>query len=171
LLAVSILLWVLASLSKGAYNDEYLTEKANVYKQQEMLEKLQSDNNNLKRELEELVQGRIPRLLPIEFNVTVPLNQDYIRSVNIILAGTSQNRYFEYHVMMHNEGSVRIEPNAYLLLFDELGIQVGKAYVSNEHATSEKVSSLLAPGETRSYSNRIKLDQEADPRYFLVNII
>jgi len=50
-------------------------------------------------------------------------------------------------------------------------LPVGKAHVSSEDVTSEKVSRLLAPGETRSYSSRIKLDQEADPRYFLVNII
>jgi len=170
LLVVLILIWVMASLGRESYNGDRLEEKANTLEKQERLEKLQSEIEGLKHELAQLVQGRIPRLLPIEFDVTIPLNQDYLRNISFILSGISENRSYEFHVVMHNEDSVRVEPNANLFLFDELGIQVGKTHLSNEHTTSETVSSLLRPGETRSYFNRIKLDRETYPRYFLVDV-
>jgi len=171
LLAIFILIGILASLGQKSYDGELLAEKANAFEKQERLEKLQSEIEVLKLERAQLVQGRIPRLLPVELDATVPLNQDYIRNISLTLAGISQNRYLEYHVVMHNEGSVRIEPKGNLLLFDELGIQVGKAPLFDENAASDAVSNMLRPGETRSYFNRIKLDREPYPKYFLVEVL
>lgn len=102
--------------------------------------------------------------------MTIPINQRYFRNISFTLTGTSHERNYEYHAVMHNEGSESIKPDVTLLLFDELGVQVGKTHLSGRDATSETDSPSLSPGETRSYSSRVKLEHPAKPEYFLVDI-
>ena len=167
----------MTSVKGASYNGNLLLERLNTREQLERSEKLQAENESLneknkslEHELIQLVEGRIPGLLPLEFDVTIPIKQDYFRNISFIMTGTNQDRYYEYHVVMHNEGTRSIKPNVILSLFDGLGIQVGKTHLSNEYAASETESRELTPGETRSYSNQIKLDHESSPKYFLIDI-
>jgi hypothetical protein len=168
-------LWIIA-LAKLASNRGYMEqERSNARDQVAMIDKLQSENDNLNKEirilkddLAQLVEGRLPGLLPLEFDITIPIEQDYIRSISFIMTGTEQESYYAYHAVMHNGDVARITPDATLFMFDERGIQVGKTILSNASSAPEVENSDLRPGETRYYSNQIKLDSKTSPKYFLI---
>ena len=177
LLFIVIVIWIMTSIKVSSLNSQMLVEQANTRQQMAKVEELESSNHQLlgeigrlEQERAQLVQGRIPRLLPLEFDVTVPIDERYFRNISFTLAGTAHDRIYEYHVVMHNEGNSNIRPNVTLFLFDELGIQVGKTRLSEKDATSGRNSLSLKPGETRSYSSEIELDYPAEPRYFLIDI-
>lgn len=177
LLFLVILLWIMTVVKLTSGNEGLLQERAKAREQVAMTEKLQSENDslntkieNLKHDLAQLVEGHIPGLLPLEFDITIPIEQDYFRNIRFIMTGTSQDRYYEYNAVMHNEGTNSVKPNVTLFMFDERGMQVGSTILSNASAAPEIESSDLTPGETRSYSNQIKLGREVSPKYFLVDI-
>ena len=118
----------------------------------------------------ELVQGRIPNLMPLEFDVTVPSDQAYLKNISFTLTGTASDKQYEYRAVLHNDRLADIQPDVSILLFDALGIQVGKAKLSKNHTTSNAQQDDLKPGETRAYSSRISLDREAEPSYFLIEV-
>jgi len=178
LLLIVTLVWVMYSLKLSSRSDDLLQERINNRALETSLEKLQSDNESLETTLErlqdevaQLVKGRIPRLLPLELDITIPIERDYFRNVSFTLAGTSQDSYYEYRAVIHNIGTSYVKPDVTVLLFDELGIQVGESRLSSEDDTSGAEISELSPGETRSFVSQIKMDREIPARYFMVNII
>ncbi len=177
MLFIVILIWIMTSIKVSSLNGDLLLERANTREQIARVKDLESEKQGLGNRIEaleqertQLVQGRIPRLHPLEFDVTVPIDQRYFRNISFTLTGTSHERKYEYHVVMHNEGSGSIKPDVTLFLFDELGVQVGKTHLSDRDATSETDSPSLKPGETRSYSSQVKLEHPSKPKYFLVDI-
>ncbi|HEB94963.1 MAG TPA: hypothetical protein ENI96_00865 [Sedimenticola thiotaurini] len=177
LLFVVILVWIITSMKLSSLNGDLLLEQARTREQAQQNRQLQASNKQLRatidrleQEQAELVAGRIPRLRPLKFDVTIPIEQEYFRNINFTLTGTTHRRRYEYRVVMHNGGSANVEPDVTLFLFDELGIEVGKARLTSGGNDTEEEKNPLLPGETRSYSNEIRLDREATPKYFLVDV-
>lgn len=177
LLFLVILLWIITVVKLTSGNGDLLQERAKAREQVAMTEKLQSENDslntkieNLKHDLAQLVEGRVPGLLPLELDITIPIDEDYFRNIRFVMTGTSQDRHYEYNAVMSNEGTKNVKPNVTLFMFDERGLQVGSTILSNASASPEIESSDLTPGETRSYSNRIKLRREVKPKYFLIDL-
>jgi|GEM_PF-951129 len=178
LLLIVTLIWIMYSLKLTSRSGDLLQERINNRALETSLEKLQSDNESLETTLErlqdevaQLVKGRIPRLLPLELDITIPIERDYFRNVSFTLAGTSQDSYYQYHAVIQNLGTSYVKPDVTVLLFDELGIQVGESRLSSEDDTSGAHISELSPGETRTYVSQIKMDRKIPARYFMVNII
>ena len=177
LLFMVILLWIITVVKLTSGNGDLLQERAKAREQVAMTEKLQSENDslntkieNLKHDIAQLVEGRIPGLLPLQFDIMIPIEQDYFRNISFIMTGTSQDRHYEYNAVMRNEGAMMVKPNVTLFVFDERGIQVGATTLSNASVAPEIEGSDLTPGETRSYSNRIELGREVTPKYFLIDL-
>ena len=177
LLFLVILLWIITTVKLTSGNENLLQERAKAREQVEMTEKLQSENDslntkieNLKHDIAQLVEGRVPGLLPLELDITVPIEKDYFRNIRFVMTGTSHDRHYEYNAVMHNEGTKSVKPNVTLFMFDERGLQVGSTILSNANSAPEIESSDLTPGESRSYSNQIKLRSKATPMYFLIDL-
>jgi len=177
LLFVTIIGWILTGSKLSSTNTRFLeyqiSVRQNLSDSQQLTSKagtLEGEVKTLQEELAALVQGRIPNLTPLEFDVTVPSDQTYFRNISFTLTGTRSDRKYEYRVVLHNDSSALIRPDVTIFLFDALGVQVGMTKLSKEDATSELEHNSLKPGETRSYSSRITLDREAKPDYFLINV-
>jgi cell division protein FtsB len=177
LVLIVTVIWVMTSLKLTARSSDLLLERGKNRELETRLEKLQADNEslgteveNLRNELAHLVKGRIPQLLPLEFGITIPIEQSYFRNVSFTLAGTSEDAYYEYHAVLHNNDTRRVVPDVTLRLFDKLGVQVGESHLSNKDDTSGSGISELEPGETRSYYSQIELGSEVPAKYFLVDI-
>lgn len=72
--------------------------------------------------------------------------------------------------MLHNDSLNVIAPAVTVFLFDDRGIQVGTTVLSKIDATSKVEFSSLQPNETRSYTGRIGLNIQSEPKYFMVDV-
>lgn len=144
--------------------------------------RLITENNRKARELEQaraelaeataqrdaLVTGRIPRLKPLEYDKAIKINSGYVRNVIFTLTRTADASTHEYRIVLHNDSLSVINPKVKIVLFDEVGIQIGMANLNRSAATAEKDRTLLDPGEVRSYSGVIPVHGRQRPQYFLV---
>ncbi len=177
LLFIVILVWIMTSMKLSAVNGDLLLEKARTREQIEANRQLEAEKRQLEQQISqleqeraELVEKRIPHLRPLQFDVTIPIDKEYFRNINFTLTGTDHNRHYEYRAVIHNDGSASVEPDVTLFLFDELGIEVGKTRLSGKDTKAGTEAPTLQPGETRSYSSEIRLQRQADPKYFLIDV-
>ena len=177
LLLVTIIGWILTATKLSSNRSEYLGYQASVREELSGSKRLVEEIAGLERkvtdlegEMATLVQGRIPGLNPLEFDLTVSLEQDYFKNISFTLTGTQADKKYEYRAVLHNGSPSVVRPNVTIFLFDARGVQVGKTQLSNDHATSEVEHTGLKPGETRAYSSRISLDRASDPAYFLIDV-
>ena len=177
LLFVTITGWILTGSKLSSVKSKFLefqiSTRQKLADSKQMTSRagtLEGEVKTLQEELATLIQGRIPNLMPLEFDVTVPSDQAYLKNISFTLTGTASDRQYEYRAVLHNDRLADIQPDVSILLFDAMGIQVGMAKLSNDHATSQVEHNDLKPGETRAYSSGISLDREAEPNYFLIEV-
>ena len=132
---------------------------------------LKLELTTLRAERDALASGRLPGLIPLEYDRALAIDQQYVRNVIFTETGTSGQRRYEYRLVIANPGPAPLQPAVRLLFFDERGIQVGESVVEH-HAVepSPSTDSWLLPNETRSYSAVVELQHESVPRYFLLVI-
>ena len=165
-----LILMVLAKFEIEALEtkNSHLTIKAR--KQEALLEHANQQLDELRQNVHMLVDGRIPNLYRLEFDKTIPVEQQYMRNINFTLTGVEPNKHYEYRMVMHNASMNVVTLLVNVFLFDELGIQVG----STRNAKSDTLPGVeyvdLQPGEIRSYSSKVPLDRSKKPHYFLVTI-
>lgn len=124
----------------------------------------------LRKEKEILVKGIIPGLQLLEFDSTINIDHSYFRNIGFTLTGTSDNKNYEYRIVLHNDSLNVIAPAVTVFLFDDRGIQVGSTVLSKIDSTSKVEFNNLQPNETRSYTGRIGLNIHSEPKYFLVDV-
>ncbi len=115
-----------------------------------------------------LVKGRIPELLPVEYDVAIDINEENIRNIIFTLARNGSNKIYEYRIVLSNETLAIIHPKVEILVFNDVGMQIGMAQISTSDATSGSGRPSLDPGEVRSYTGVIQLTRSEEPRYFLL---
>jgi hypothetical protein len=121
-------------------------------------------------ELDTLVQGRIPALLPLTYDEAITVDEEYIRNIIFTLVKSGKKRSYEYRLVMHNDSLSVIRPIVEILLFNDIGIQIGVAKVKYMDAASGTERSVLDPGEVRSYTSSIDLLRDEEPSYFLLAV-
>lgn len=131
---------------------------------------LEKEVQYLQETLDSLVTDRIPNLHPLEFDLTLPSKQKYLKNISFTLTGTEKNKKYEYRAILRNDKRNDVPLDVNILLFDAVGIQVGMAALIPELTAAETGKRVLKPGETRAFSNEIKLTRDAEPRYFLVEV-
>ncbi|MGB5339710.1 MAG: hypothetical protein WBO06_11520 [Gammaproteobacteria bacterium] len=137
-------------------------------KQTSTLQKMSRELETVRAERDQLVKGRIPELLPVEFDVAIDINEQNIRNIIFTLARNGSNKIYEYRIVLNNETLAIIHPKVEILAFNDVGIQIGMAQISTSDATSGSGRPSLDPGEVRSYTGVIQLTRNEEPRYFLL---
>jgi len=151
-------------------NRENQELRARLAHAEDELTKVTPELEKLRIDLEQLVRGRLPRLRELKYDQVLPLDQGYLKNVTFTEITNRNNRIHEYKLVVQNNTSATLWPEIQLLVFNEIGIQVGGSEIGTHHPNALKASSLDI-GEARSYSAAIQLiDKEAAPAYFMIRI-
>jgi hypothetical protein len=138
--------------------------------QEKTLSTINSELETARKERDALVQGRIPGLLPLTYDETIATDNEYIRNIIFTLVRNGKKETYEYRLVMHNGTLSVIHPMVEILLFNDVGVQIGLAQVEHANASAGTVRSALDPGEVRSYTAAINLIRNEEPRYFLLAV-
>jgi hypothetical protein len=152
---------------KSAESEQALLE---LRIQEKTLGTVSSELETVRNERDALVQGRIPGLLPVTYDETIPTDNEYIRNIIFTLVKNGKKETYEYRLVMHNGTLSVIHPMVEILLFNDIGIQIGLAQVEHANASTGTGRSALDPGEVRSYTAAIELIRNEEPRYFLLAV-
>ncbi|KFI23272.1 hypothetical protein [Nitrosococcus oceani] len=155
-----LLLWIYTSglsAENNRISAEFNKQRRHLVAATAALEKLQNERNAL-------VQGRLPYLLPLEYDRAISVTDQYLRNIIFTLTKNHGETATEYRVVLQNDGSSAIYPEVKILLFDKLGIQVGSAEITNGEQSSDET--ILDPGEVRSYSGSVNFFRQGSPHYF-----
>jgi hypothetical protein len=124
---------------------------------------------DLRAQRDAFASGRLPGLVPIEYDRAFPIERQYVRNVIFTAAGTRADHRYEYRIVLANGGAAALHPAVRLLFFDDRGIQVGESDVARDAVGAPTgLEALLQPGETRGYTAVMTLERDATPHYFLV---
>ncbi len=116
-----------------------------------------------------LVQGRIPNLHPVAFDEVMPMGESYVRNVAFTLLREGDALTYEYKLVLQNETDIMVHPSVELLMFDRLGVQMGRASVGSlEEGDAAVDAQTLYPGEVRSYAGPLDVTRNVEPAYFLL---
>ncbi|MGD8630432.1 MAG: hypothetical protein PVG72_06835 [Gammaproteobacteria bacterium] len=163
-----LLIYIFTWLQIAGKSREYERTLLELRKQQVTMQAVNTELETLRNELDTLVQERIPGLLPLKFDEAINIDNTFIRNIIFTEAINGKKRNFEYRLVMHNDSLSVILPKVEILLFNDIGIQIGAAHVEYTDASSEASRAALDPGEVRSYTSAINLLRNEEPRYFLL---
>ena len=169
-LLITIFGWIAASMKLIAVEDQFHDYQLSSSEGMSISESQAAEIERLKTEKEILVKGVIPGLRLLEFDSTINIDDQYFRNIGFTLTGTSHSKNYEYRIVLHNDSLNVVTPAVTVFLFDDRGIQVGSTVLSKMDATSKAEFNVLQPNETRSYTGRIALNIQSEPKYFLVDV-
>ena len=136
--------------------------------QEKTLDTINSELETVRNERDTLVQGRIPGLVPLRYDETITTDNKYIRNIIFTMVKNGNKETYEYRLVMHNDTLSVVHPMVEILLFNDIGIQIGLAQAKNTDAYTGTARSALGPGEVRSYTAAINLIRDEAPHYFLL---
>jgi hypothetical protein len=140
-------------------------------KQEVLAKNLAGELETVKNELDVLVQERIPGLIPLTYDEAINIDNEYVRNIIFTLAKTGKKNIYEYRLVLHNNTLSIARPKARIILFSDIGIQIGMAQIEQTDASTETdARAALDPGEVRSYTAAIDLIRNEEPSYFLLDI-
>ena len=154
----------LASLA--GENDSLISE---LHRSERQVDRLQAELQQVSAQRDLLVQDRIPDLRPLEYDQAIAVDQGYIRNVIFTLARNGEETRHEYRIVLHNDSLSVVQPEVKIVLFDEVGVQIGLASLDRATVSTETDRTLLDPGEVRSYSGTISMLGHKPPHYFLIS--
>jgi len=169
-LLIAIFGWIAMSVKLAGVEEQFQQYQLSSRQAISASENQTAEVERLRTENETLVKGVIPGLRLLEFDSTITLDEQYLRNIGFTLTGTSHTRNYEYRIVLHNDSLNVVAPAVTLFLFDDHGIQVGTTVLSKTDATSKAEFSSLQPNETRSYTGRVVLNIQSEPKYFLVEV-
>jgi len=140
-----------------------------IWQRETEVAQLKLELESLRSERDALAGGRLPGLIPLEYDRAIETGQPYIRNVIFTQTGTSGEQRYEYRMIIANPGPAPLRPAMHLIFFDERGIQVGESDVERDAASGASgTGAWLQPNETRSYTSVVEMRDGAVPRYFLL---
>jgi len=114
----------------------------------------------VQQELQQIVKGRIPQLREMQADKVIPVDRGYLKNIVFTVTKSNQQKQYEYKLVLENTSNTKIYPNARVVLFNRLGIQIGMDEINEKKE--------LSPGESRSHSASFSLSVDDEPRYFIV---
>lgn len=149
-------------------NRQNQTLRSSLAQTEEKLRQVTPELQKLRVDLEELIRGKLPRLRKLEYDQVLSLDDQYLKNITFTEIVNRDSRNHEYKLVVQNNTSAPLWPEIQLLVFNELGIQVGSAEIGTRQPNALKASSL-GVGEVRSYTASIDLaDEETTPTYFMI---
>lgn len=134
----------------------------------EEIEEMRNRMAGMEVEIADLVKSRLPNLTELAFDQVIEVNNRFVKNIVFTVTGKNGQKRFEYKTVLENTGVEAIEPEAKLVFFDRLGIQIGEADIVSGAPGSEQ--GPLEPGEARSYYHSVQFPKSLAPRYFRVII-
>ena len=166
-LVILIFSWLQTTRESSQYHQAVL----NLRKQEVLAKNLARELETVKKERDVLVQERIPGLTPLTYDEAINIDNEYARNIIFTLAKTGKKNIYEYRLVLHNNTLSIARPKAKIILFSDIGIQIGMAQIEQTDASTETdTRAALDPGEVRSYTAAIDLTRNEEPSYFLLDI-
>ena len=151
-------------------NRQNQTLRSSLAQTEEELLHVVPELQKLRTDLDELIRGKLPRLRKVEYDRVLPLDDQYLKNIIFTQVVNRDSRGHEYKLVVQNNTRSPLLPEIQLLIFNELGIQVGNAEIGTRQPNALKTGSLDI-GEVRSYAAAIDLtDKAAAPAYFMIRI-
>lgn len=145
--------------------------RSDLAKSQEELRRVVPELQQLRRELDTLIRGKLPHLRELEYDRVLPLNEGYLRNISFTRIVNRSTQSYEYKLVVQNNTHAPLWPEIQLALFNELGIQVGSTEIGTANPAALKAASL-GVGEVRSYSAIFQLaDKNVLPMYFMIRTL
>lgn len=174
LAGISILLGIVlifSFLNQTKKSSEYHQMLLDLRKQEARASKLGKELETTRSERDILVQQRIPGLIPMVYDETINVDNTYVRNIIFTMAKTGKKNIYEYRLVLHNNTLAIARPKTEIILFNDVGIQIGMAQIEQSDAITETgARTALDPGEVRSYTAAIDLIRDEQPSYFLLII-
>lgn len=146
------------------------SELATLEKQQSQeISQATPELEKLRKEIAALVEDRLPNLTKLEFDKVVPLDKGYVKNVVFTLAGTNDEKHYEYKLVLHNNSLSPVHPQVDILFFNRVGIQVGLSQIGIRKDGTPTLD-VIERGEIRSFSSALDLDDGVAPEYFMVQL-
>ncbi len=146
------------------------TLRSSLAQAEEELLRVAPELQKLRVDLDELIRGKLPRLRKLEYDRVLPLDDQYLKNITFTEIMNRDSRGYEYKLVVQNNTNAPLWPEVQLLIFNEIGIQVGSAEIGTGQPNALKAGSL-GVGEVRSYTALMKLaDGDATPTYFMIRI-
>jgi len=166
-LVILIFSWLHAARNSSGQHQAML----DLRKQEVLAKSLTAELGTIKNERDILVQGRIPGLIPLKYDEAINIDNEYVRNIIFTLAKVGKKNIHEYRLVLHNNTLSIARPKARIILFSDIGMQVGMAQIEHsDTATDTDTRTTLDPGEVRSYTAAINLIRNEEPSYFLLDI-
>lgn len=164
--AVLLVSYVRMSVAESENLDLVLAER----KQTQELQALRPKIEKLQSDIDMLARSRLPDLTPLEFDKVIPVDKDYVKNIVFTLSGRGIQKAYEYKVVMHNGSLNLVHPQADILFFDDLGIQIGISRLGVQKDGTPTLE-MMDRGENRSFSSKLEeLSEDSAPKYFRLNI-
>ena len=132
-----------------------------LFRKTKEVDELKSNLAQSKKELEDLIKGRLPSVIKLVPDKVLAVNSDFIKNIVFTIVTPDRSKQYEYKLVVENRTHKTIVPKFRLLIFDKYGVQIGIDQV----LTSDE----LAPGESRSYSSKVDFFMKQEPAYFHVS--
>jgi len=150
--------------------DNYRQAMHSRYLESEALAAARSEIDATKSELATLIENRIPNLQPFVADQVVPICKSYVRNVTFTVARKDGRPIYQYQLVVSNQSDIMVQPDVSVLMFDRVGIEIGRSEVP-VHAQDGPVTEFtLYPNEVESYGADIDLGSSAVPAYFKLQI-
>ena len=166
-LIILIFSWLQTARESSRHHQAVL----DLRKQEVLAKNIAGELETVKNERDVLVQDRIPGLTPLTYDEAINIDNEYARNIIFTLAKTGKKNIYEYRLVLHNNTLSIARPKAKIILFSDIGIQIGMAQIEQTDASTETdTRAALDPGEVRSYTAAIDLTRNEEPSYFLLDI-
>ena len=132
-----------------------------LFLKEKEIEELKSNLSQSNKQLQALINGRLPSVIKLEPDKVLAVNNDLIKNIVFTVVTQDGAKQYEYKLVVENQSRRIIIPKFRLLIFDQYGVQIGIDQV----LTGEE----LSPGESRSYSSRVDFFMKEAPAYFQVS--
>lgn len=168
---VFLVILIFSWLQVARKSSEQHQAMLDLRKQEVLVKNLTEELGTIQNERDILVQERIPGLIPLTYDETINIDNEYVRNIIFTLAKTGKKNIYEYRLVLHNNTLSIARPKARIILFSDIGIQVGMAQIEQSDASTETdARTALDPGEVRSYTAAIDLVRDEEPSYFILDI-
>lgn len=165
LLALAVFLLALVSITLGgrvshlSSSNRILTEE--LFKQEQEIRQLRPRLEASERELQMLMEGRLPNLHTLDQDQVIPVQERYIKNIVFTVVNSGAEKIHEYKLVMENPGLQRIQPRFRVMVFDRMGVQVGVDDVV--------LAEGLSVGESRSHASTLDVFMDSQPHYFAID--
>lgn len=152
-------------------NKENSQLKTDLVESEQRLAQIVPEHEKFRKDLETLLQGRLPGLTGIEFDKVINLNDNYVRNIIFTEVHSKNETGYEFKIVLYNNTLQTIWPDFLIFFFDSHGIQVHSVKIGAGKLNYDVRVDPLAPGEIRSHTSVITLvDNNELPAFFMLRL-